>query len=126
MSRWSVRQNISLNQWLGWGLVIIGMVSVTRSGFSVWNLYKSGEKLESAKEELRLAEEENKTLRVRLDEVQSAEFVEKEAREKLGYAMAGEQIVIMPRSDQEEKEREKERSEEIPNWEKWWDLYVRL
>lgn len=79
------------------------------------------------KEQLKLEELEvgNQVLREQLNYVQSEEFVEKEAREKLGMTKGGEIVVILP-EDFEEMVKQSQGAvepEEIPNWKQWLGLF---
>lgn len=83
----------------------------------------SGDRLKDVKRELTLAEARNEELKRRLAEVKSPEFVEREAREKLGYGKEGEVIVILPEQTKSESSFAKATADK-PNWQKWWDLYI--
>lgn len=64
---------------------------------------------------------EDKFLTEKLQYVKSNEFVEKEAREKLGLVKEGEHIVIAPPPPQNTlKDGQKDAKE---NWKKWWELF---
>lgn len=86
-------------------------------------LWKAGSRVDGSKLELLKAEEENLKLKSRLSEVQSPNFVEKEAREKLGYGRPGEVIVLLPKEESDQSQK-KTNSEDTPIWKRWWDLYV--
>ena len=70
-----------------------------------------------------MAEEENRKLKERLAEITSPEFVEREAREKLGYGKEGETLLVLPNQNSTQYS-EKSAQEEGPNWRKWWKLYI--
>jgi len=57
---------------------------------------KSGDRLSSQAEVVYELEKENKELKKKLSEVESPEFIEEEARNKLGLGKNGEVIVIIP------------------------------
>jgi cell division protein FtsB len=75
------------------------------------------------KEELKLEElkVETQVLKEQLDYVQSEEFVEKEAREKLGMTRPGETVVILPEDFKEMVDQSQGVIEpkEVPNWKQW-------
>jgi cell division protein FtsB len=73
-------------------------------------------------EELKVA---NQVLEEQLGYVQSEEFVEEEAREKLGMTRDGETVVILPENFEEmvEQSRGVVEPEEIPNWKQWLGLF---
>ena len=104
-------------------MVGVGVVMAVRTGSNVWRLYRAGDQLKLAEAELLQAQEEHDRLQARLSEVQSQEFIEKEALEKLGMGRSGDVILLLP---QEEMSNVKYpmSNEAKPNWRKWWDLYI--
>ena len=85
------------------------------------------------RQQLEAAKAENRRLQTKLEEVQTDEFVEKEAREKLGYGREGETVLILPKQDNAQgpvmpagRQVLSTQEPEIPNWRKWWKLYVRI
>ncbi len=111
---------VKKNKLLYWILVGVMGVFMVRLVGSVWRLWKAGERIKQAELEVRNQESENQELKKRLAEVQSPEFIEKEAREKLGLGKPDEEIVVLP---------------EVPvvpavpavdeqNWRLWWRLYI--
>lgn len=57
---------------------------------------KSSERLSSEAEDLFKLEAKNKELKAKLSQIRSPEFIEKEARNKLGLAKPGETVIIIP------------------------------
>lgn len=87
------------------GLIVIVAAAI----FIAYNLFsqilqavKSSERLTSEAEDLFKLEAKNKQLKVKLSQISSPEFIEKEARNKLGLAKPGETVIIIP--DQKIKE----------------------
>lgn len=119
----------SSNRWLEWAVVFIGAILALRSGIAVFRLWKAGDRLELAQTRLYEVEQENIKLKGELAYTKTDEFVEKEAREKLGYGNEGEVILILPEgsggtkgNDLDQVEVENNR---MPKWRKWWKLYVK-
>jgi cell division protein FtsB len=106
-----------------WLLVVFGLVLVTRSGASVYRLWKTGERVEEAGRQLAAAEEENRQLTAKLKEVQTPEYMERQAREKLGYGKPGEVVIVIP-DDQNPKSEILSSKEGVPNWIRWRKLYL--
>src|SRR3989344_7028860 len=77
------------------GILIVLILSLNLIG-QIINTLKSGERIDQATEKLHQLETENKELKNRLEEVKSSDFIEAEARNKLGLAKEGEIIVIIP------------------------------
>lgn len=101
--------------------MILAVIVAVRLGANVWRLWRAGERVEEAREELTQAQRENEELKKRLAEVQTPEFVEKEAKERLGLAREGEVIVIIPEGETATAGEAKPEME--PNWKQWWNLY---
>ena len=90
--------------------------------------------------QLSLVEEKNRQLQNELRRVQGTEYVESEAREKLGMGKTDEKVVIMPQITPglEEALRQAQgkpastrqslvlsrQSASPPNWQKWWQLFI--
>lgn len=71
----------------------------------------------------KLQEEQGRLLELK-EYYSSPEFIEKEAREKLGMAKPGETIIILPTNLPQVLGRSEDREEPtIPNWRKWWELF---
>ncbi|HBC73168.1 hypothetical protein A2379_03775 [Candidatus Amesbacteria bacterium RIFOXYB1_FULL_47_13] len=119
--------------WKGWILIILGSVTAVRTGMNVYRLWQRGGRVGETRQQLEAAKAENRRLQTKLEEVQTDEFVEKEAREKLGYGREGETVLILPKQDNAQgpvmpagRQVLSTQEPEIPNWRKWWKLYVRL
>lgn len=95
-----------------------------QTGRNVVRLYLAGNRVKEAQRQLDVAKAKNEQLTKWLAEVNSPEFVEREAREKLGYGKEGEVMVILPVA--KEQSSFAKASADKPNWRKWWDLYVRI
>lgn len=106
-----------------WLIVAIGLFIAGRQGVNIYRLWKSGEQVRIAQNQVKKAEAENQQLRGRLAEIDNPEFIEREAREKLGYAREGETILILPPRDQPKSPFSEP---EKPSWKQWWDLYIRM
>lgn len=96
--------------------------SLIRSIYSLWNkedlLIRAGKELSNKKKE-------NEELKKDLNKVQSPEFIEKEARNKLMLVKEGEQRVIIPSEMMASHSSRNEALTKTPNWKKWWDLFFK-
>lgn len=90
-------------------------------------LLGKGGALEEARNEVALLEKEQAELLELREKVESDEFVEKEARNRLGLAKNGEKIVVLPPKDVLARlappSEEKEFLEELPIWKRWVRLF---
>lgn len=111
-----------MKRWRDWIIIGLGVFVAGRMGVNVWKLYKAGDKVEIARKELAQAQAEQEKLKGQLEYVQSDEFVEREAREKLGLGKPGEEVVIVPTVPPVPSVSQ---SGGEPNWYKWWKLYIK-
>lgn len=90
-------------------------------------LLGKGGALEEARKEVAALEKEQAELLELREKVESDEFVEKEARNKLGLAKSGEKIVVLPPKEVLAKlappPEEEEFLEEFPIWKRWTRMF---
>jgi cell division protein FtsB len=110
-------------KWASWVVLILGVVMVFRVGGNVVRLWKAGRWVEEATQSVKEAQEENQRLKAKLGEVQTPEFMEREAREKLGYGREGEIVLVMP-DEQNSKSEILSSKEDEANWVRWRQLYL--
>ncbi len=115
-------------RWTDWVVVGLGLMLAVRTGANVFRLWKAGERLTTLEAQVEAEKIENIQLKGKLALVNSPEYIEKEAREKLGYGREGEVIVLLPQEKEEtlgqntasvDVKAEKPKA----NWQKWWELY---
>ena len=90
----------------------------------ITNTIKSSDRLSTAANTVYQLEVKNRQLKQKLSQIQSAHFIEEQARNKLGLAKNGETIVIIPAeklkqilgASQSAKVR-------LPNWLGWWRVF---
>lgn len=72
-------------------------------------------------------EVKNKELKNRLLEIKSLQFIEEQARNKLGLVKPGETVIIIPDSKIKEILGSTESAKEamLPNWLGWWRVFFR-
>lgn len=108
------------------GLGLLFAISLIRN---IFTLRASEGKISDAQARLEGVEKQTQDLQKQLDEVESGNYREKQARDKLGLARQGETIVylpdeqilrnIAPLSDSSDSEQLP-----LPNWQKWLELFV--
>lgn len=110
-------------------VVIIAVIFFLSFGLikQISEALQSGKRLESAVDNLRRLQQENARLKNRLTEVQSEDFIEHQARNKLNFVYPQETIVVI--SDEEiEKVKKIIKKEEIvvlAKWQKWLNLLLK-
>lgn len=109
---------------LGWLLVVAGLGIAVRTGLNIFRLWKLGERVKDAQKEVTIAENLNQELQKRLAYVKTPDFVEKEARDKLGYGRKGETIVVVPENNDQTANSNNQKQPDEANWKRWWKLYI--
>lgn len=104
-------------------VLIISIVIINNLIHSIYDLWRKRDLIANAELELTHQKEENQKLKSELSSVQSREFVEREARNKLFFVKDGEQEVLIDENLIKEKNLAKEKKDEDPNWKKWWELF---
>ena len=103
-------------------LPLLGLTLAVKLSFNIYRIWRAGDRITAARVKLEQVQKEQAELKKQLAWVQSPEFIEKEAREKLGYGKDGEIIVILPKND--EIPNHTSQIPNKPNWKRWWDLYI--
>lgn len=83
-------------KWVGFIIFLILVVSLVRSVLRITGSYASVENARSKLDDLRALQSE---LSQELAELNTDFYVEKEARDKLGYAKSGEVILVLPEEE---------------------------
>ncbi len=102
-------------------ILILGLFLIVNLTRSIWELLGAGDRIKEAEEKVAQLRLKNDELKKRFSEVQSPAYLEKIAREKLGLAKEGEVVVILP--PYQPAPAPQESQENLPNWQKWWNLF---
>jgi len=108
-----------------WAFLALGVgvaIAVNSTG-NILKLWGAGSRLSEAEQTLVEKEAENATLKARLEEVKSDEFVEREARDKLGMVREGEILVVLPQTEESSNPQAINLPDDSTNWQKWMRLY---
>lgn len=100
-------------------ILIVGLFLIVNLTRSIGDLLKAKDKIKEVEKGVTQLKQQNEELKKRLAEVQSPEYLEKIARDKLGLAKEGEVVVILPPYQSAPEVTEKN----LPNWQKWWKLF---
>lgn len=90
---------------------------------SIYNLWHKKDLITKAKIELIRQQQENRKLKSELSYVETKEFIEKEARNKLLWVKEGEQQVLIPQDLIKLSKQSEQGNKDEPNWEKWIKLF---
>ncbi len=103
-------------------ITVICLIAVVTLSRSIIDLVKRRDVIKEREAALLRVEAENAKLKSELNQVQSPEFIERQAREKLGLVKEGEAVVFLPQSS-ESGSLEAQTDGNLPNWKEWWKLF---
>ncbi|NCN58713.1 hypothetical protein COW99_05420 [Candidatus Roizmanbacteria bacterium CG22_combo_CG10-13_8_21_14_all_38_20] len=109
---------------ISWIIIIIGIVLIVNLSRSIIDLSTRSQLVNKAQERLHEVQEENALLREEYQHIQSREYIEEIAREKLGLGKAGETAYVIPQSKSDRSLNEKNMKAEIPIWREWLNLFL--
>jgi len=111
----SSRRDIFFSVLLGVSLLlVIGFLISTNLKISE-RRKKLASRIENLKKEIQILEERNKELKEKVLRAGSKDYLEKVAREQLGFKAPGEEVVVITK-EEEKEEKETEKEEENRNW----------
>lgn len=106
------------------GIVILLVVVIFNLGKSIFSLWQKKDVLITTQHKLDQLQKDNKRLKQQYAQVQSPQFVEEQARDKLFLVKPGEQTIVISSSMFGSSEVSKpSSSSQQPNWQQWWDLF---
>lgn len=116
---------MSKDKLIGLLLLIIGLIFIFNLTGSIWRLWHQDEPLREAEKRLEELKEENQELKRKKAYINSERFVEEQARDKLNWAKEDEVMVILPEEILNLKDEGEEQGseEEMPNWQKWLEIF---
>jgi len=101
--------------------VIVLLLLINSLAHSIFDLLGKENVLTSAQKQLALEKAKNQKLRTELSYVQTDQFVEEEAHNKLFLVKPGEQEVLLP--SQATQRGASASNQKLPNWQKWLNLF---
>ena len=105
-------------------LVLVGLLITYNLLVQITDAVKSGERLSDAAEVVYKLEAKNRELKKKLIQIQSPQFIEEQARDKLGLSKTGETIVIIPDDKLKMVMGASESAKpRLPNWLGWWKVF---
>ena len=125
ISKTSTHYRYSLAHYAALLLVAVLIISLIRN---VLKLSAENEKIKREADVVESLKDKKEEIQKQLEYVQSQDFIEQEARNKLGLAKEGEIIIILP--DEESLKKLSPRREEEqellpePNWKRWLGLFL--
>ena len=105
-------------------LIFIGFLVIPNLIISIRNIWQKNDIITQRQEELRKLEAENERLKQAIEEAKTPEFVEREARNKLGLAKPDEVVILMDKPEVSgQNESGLTSVPKGPKWIAWWRLF---
>lgn len=101
-------------------VIVVLLIIINNLAHSIYDIWQKKDLVTKAENELNFQKQENNKLKSEVAYVQTPEFIEKEARDKLFMVKKGEQRVLIP---QEPVKKEEIQKNSLPNWKQWWELF---
>ena len=114
---------------LAYVIMVVSLITSVKLVKDIVRLWKSDDRLVEAEKELNLAKKESEGLKLKINEIETGEWWEKQVRNTLKMARENEEIVIVPDNLVSEPSFRKVEVNESDNGEelaykKWWKLFV--
>ena len=106
-------------------ILIVGLVVIVSLSRRVYSLWRRTDVVRERRDELRKVQEENVRLKEKLLEVRSPQYVEEQARNKLGLIREGETVVLIeaPQPSSPAATSLPDESNRELKWRVWWKLF---
>lgn len=110
------------------GAIVVGILLSVTLVRNILVISSANQKIEKIKNEIADIESKNNHLKVQLEKTSREEFLEEQARNKLGLIREGEVVIVLPDEETLKQFSPKIPEEEVslpdPNWKKWLKLFM--
>lgn len=90
---------------------------------SIYDLYSKKDILRETQKQLTQLQKEHTQLQHQLTLVKSQAFIEEQIRDKLFMLKPGESTILLPQASSAGQSGLSMPTSNIPNWQKWWNLF---
>ncbi len=104
-------------------IILASLIIINNLALSIYSLWQKQDLLITAQKQLKSEKKTNQTLKKQLVKVQSPHFLEEQARDRLLMVKPGEQLVVLPQISFEPTPSPQKKTQQKPNWQKWYDLF---
>lgn len=112
-----------MKQVISWIIIIIGVVLIINISRSIYDLSTRSQLVNNAQERFMEVQEKNAVLREEYRRVQSNEYIEEVAREKLGLGKEGETVYVLPKAKTDQIHDDNKEAKKVPIWRQWLGLF---
>lgn len=106
-------------------IIVVSLFIINNLVQSIYTLWQKKNLVVDARLDVDKHKYENQVLKNKLKSIESSEFIEEEARNKLFLVKPGEQIVVFSEKNLEATISSKIKPKDTrPNWKKWYDLFI--
>jgi len=112
-----------------WVIILVSAFMIISLFPSVVDLWERRKIIDQEQQRLTELNKKHEELTKKFEMVQTPAFIEKEARERLGMAKAGETIILTDQTSQADtprallKESGDGTSVKLPYWKRWWQVF---
>lgn len=108
------------------GIILLVLFVTYNLLIQIMDAVKSSERLSAAADTVYQLELKNKQLKKKLTQIQSPQFIEEQARNKLGLSKSGETIVIIPEDKLKQVLGATQSAQvRLPNWLGWFKVFFK-
>lgn len=125
----STRVILVISAWSTYGLLVIGIILTLSLLRNISTIMSANATIAETKNRLENLKAENEKLSKEVQMIQSPDYKETQAREKLGLAKPGETVLVLPEAEIVKQvspitQNEEKSSLPLPNWQKWLKLFL--
>jgi len=107
-------------------IILVSVVMAYNLINQIMEAVKSGERLSLAADTVYKLEEKNKQLTKKLAQIRSGDFIEQQARDKLGFSKTGETVVIISEEKLKQVLGATQTAQiRLPNWLGWLRVFFK-
>ena len=124
----TMKNGVNLDLFYQGGALIVGILLSISLVRNILIISSANKKIQNLKNEISDIQIKNNSLKLQLQKVSKEEYLEQQARDKLGLVKEGETVVVLPDQEILRQFSPKIPEEEVtlpdPTWKKWMKLFI--
>ena len=112
-------------------ILLFGGYLAWQMSHNILNLWSAKLRVETAEQQVAGLKAKRKALLTQISQASSSGFIERQAREKLGYVGQGQVVLVLPEDEvkklsqtlREAYLKPQTLPTELPNWQRWWNYF---